>query len=491
MDTPFLFSAMPADNDPDPLFGREMEIDFIKQAILKHQNISIIGDTRIGKTSILRTLQQEFINRNEFKNIIPIYIDFKKLTYDFSSGNDLKVDNFYENILNEVYQYNIEISDVFKNFKHGRNHEFRSVVEYCTRKKIVIVLMLDKFDLITVLRNLDSDFFTYLRGNAYEKGLSIITASRSNLETLCHKGHVAGSHFWNIFSPVITLSIFKDKIFAEQLLLQGISNEKIINILLSNVGNHPCFLKVAANVVIQNTNTVENDESIIVDAIYERLVPYYEKGFNLLKDDEKNVDNGIQYKLEYLSTLFSICKNETIQTQERKKELDNLEQLGYLINDDGRLKIYSPLFARYLNDQNKFKSEVYMGDLPYIFISYSHADKNEIIEEIKNLCSNKYRVWFDEGIEGKWRKSLADKIKNSNTFLVYISPNAVLSDYVIKEIEFAVKHNKQILPVYLKETVLPDELEFEIDEIQAIRKYENYDKYAKKLFSRIDEICKE
>jgi hypothetical protein len=41
----------------------------------------------------------------------------------------------------------------------------------------------------------------------------------------------------------------------------------------------------------------------------------------------------------------------------------------------------------------------YRGTMPYIFISYSHADMKEVFRIIKQLNSSRYRIWFDEGIE--------------------------------------------------------------------------------------------
>lgn len=56
-------------------------------------------------------------------------------------------------------------------------------------------------------------------------------------------------------------------------------------------------------------------------------------------------------------------------------------------------------------------------------------------------------------------------------FLVFTSPHIINSEMVKKEISFALKKNKPFFAVYLKETNLPSELEFEIADIQAMMKY--------------------
>jgi NAD-dependent SIR2 family protein deacetylase len=83
------------------------------------------------------------------------------------------------------------------------------------------------------------------------------------------------------------------------------------------------------------------------------------------------------------------------------------------------------------------------------------------------------KIWYDEGIpvSENWKKSIAHSLERCDTFLVFISPHIIDSEYVRKEISFALKKKKKFVAVYLKETKLPLELEFEIADIQALMKY--------------------
>ena len=51
--------------------------------------------------------------------------------------------------------------------------------------------------------------------------------------------------------------------------------------------------------------------------------------------------------------------------------------------------------------QNKIESlpKAYEGNEPYIFISYSHLDKDKVFPVIKKLQDEFYRVWYDDGIK--------------------------------------------------------------------------------------------
>ncbi len=128
--------------------------------------------------------------------------------------------------------------------------------------------------------------------------------------------------------------------------------------------------------------------------------------------------------------------------------------------------------------------DAYRGSKPYIFISYAHADKNQVYEQIKNLNTKGYRIWYDEGIEPgrNFVENIAQAIENCAYFLVFISPNSIASEYVNKEIHFALENKCPFLAVHLTQTNLPSGLKFSIGALQAILKHEiDEDRYWKKL----------
>jgi hypothetical protein len=45
------------------------------------------------------------------------------------------------------------------------------------------------------------------------------------------------------------------------------------------------------------------------------------------------------------------------------------------------------------------KLPAYKGSEPYIFVSYSHNDSDEVMKDIAWMIEKGYRVWYDEGIE--------------------------------------------------------------------------------------------
>ena len=146
----------------------------------------------------------------------------------------------------------------------------------------------------------------------------------------------------------------------------------------------------------------------------------------------------------------------------------------------------------FLSDPQTFQVpfKAYEGDKPFLFVSYAHVNKLHVYPIIDYLNKTGINIWYDEGIpiSENWKKVIVENIEKCKAFLVFITPQILNSDYVQKEINFALKRQKPFFPVYLKETKLPGELEFEISDLQHLNKYlmpesEFYNKLQKELSS--------
>jgi len=128
--------------------------------------------------------------------------------------------------------------------------------------------------------------------------------------------------------------------------------------------------------------------------------------------------------------------------------------------------------------------DAYMGKEPYLFVSYSHKDGEKVFPELARLHSLGYRVWYDEGIDpgSEWPEEVAVALEGASHFLVFISPNAVVSQNVRNEINFALNRQKPFLAIYVQETDLPPGLQLRMGDIQAIMRYRmSDDHYFRKM----------
>lgn len=137
----------------------------------------------------------------------------------------------------------------------------------------------------------------------------------------------------------------------------------------------------------------------------------------------------------------------------------------------------------------------YKGSKPFIFVSYAHLNSAEVFKHISILNSITYRIWYDEGIDpgSEWPEEIARAIDGCACFMVFLSPEAVASENVRKEINFALSRRKFILCVHIRETFLPPGLEMQLGNIQAIFEYrmKSKDRYYEKLTEIIPKTARD
>lgn len=109
--------------------------------------------------------------------------------------------------------------------------------------------------------------------------------------------------------------------------------------------------------------------------------------------------------------------------------------------------------------------------LPYIFVSYSHQDHEQVMDILQLLQENHFRFWYDEGIASgsQWDDVLYERITGCTQFVCFFSHRAVLSEHVKNEVHLARKYGKHILPVFLDDVALRGGLELALDRQQSLK----------------------
>jgi WD40 repeat protein len=123
-----------------------------------------------------------------------------------------------------------------------------------------------------------------------------------------------------------------------------------------------------------------------------------------------------------------------------------------------------------------------------VFLSYSRKDTEFVQEIFESLSARKREAWIDlHGIDysAKWWEEICGGIDGADNFVLFVSPNSLESLFCHREIQYALKHNKRIIPFLLEridqQTLLkawqssPDLSKFEqlahenLESIQAIQ----------------------
>lgn len=129
----------------------------------------------------------------------------------------------------------------------------------------------------------------------------------------------------------------------------------------------------------------------------------------------------------------------------------------------------------------------YIGEKPYIFVSYAHKDSEVVMRAIALLQQSGFRVWYDEGIDpgSEWPDTIEKYLERSSYFIGFISANALDSNYCKCELHTAFNERKKMLIVYLENIKLEGGLKMQLSSRQAIHwyKYASENAFFEKLLT--------
>jgi len=121
----------------------------------------------------------------------------------------------------------------------------------------------------------------------------------------------------------------------------------------------------------------------------------------------------------------------------------------------------------------------YEGAEPYIFVSYAHANADRVYPVIARLNWMGYRLWYDRGIppSAVWMETIMQRLDEAKYVLLFVSPEAIASDYVF--METSVARDKRpptpLCPVFLAETKLSHRFRGYLHILQSVFCYEQPD----------------
>jgi hypothetical protein len=192
--------------DPARFHGRKVEIRQIVNRLLSsaHESTSIVGERRIGKTSLLLYLAHPKVA--ESLGLTPdkfclVYVDFQGLT-------DITPQRFWQRVLKKMSRSVCDESLKPSIEKLSERSEFdlfdlEDLFQASQDKGLTTVLMMDEFEYVTQNPNFKGDFFGGLRALAIHHGMALLPATRRELVDLCHSDEIKGSPFFNIFANVV------------------------------------------------------------------------------------------------------------------------------------------------------------------------------------------------------------------------------------------------------------------------------------------------
>ena len=238
--------------DPACFHGRYREIEALYSAIATHQCRSVVGERKLGKSSLLTALTQtETMERFGLdpRRVLFLYIDLEGMA-------SARREDFWIELLERLIGTLSpgDLRDQAERLLGGGEVRFTTLRRLLRRVRdanLDLVLALDEFEGLARNPGFTPDFYGELRSLAGEMGVVYLTGSKRGLYDLTyHDSATLSSPFFNIFSELLLGLMPDDEAWG---LLAELSKrgqgpgfcEEEVDLGLELAGPHPFFLQIA------------------------------------------------------------------------------------------------------------------------------------------------------------------------------------------------------------------------------------------------------
>ena len=268
--------------DPAYFFGRKQELARLFDLLERGQSVSISGQRRFGKTSLL------------FYSSTPEAA--KKFGFDSASISWIYIDGGMLDGLEEEAIYGAIDRGIHAGEPENVPYEqLLADVRSLAAQNRRLIVVLDEFEVFTENSRLQPRLFNRLRGLASQYPLQFVISSKEPLARLTFTNPaVVSSSFFNIFAP-FRLSLFQEQDAID--MLTALSerggapfDDGTIAFLLELVGPHPHFLQVAGYHAFgfQHHGALSPDARSVVKArTLEELEGHLESYWRSLSEEEQ------------------------------------------------------------------------------------------------------------------------------------------------------------------------------------------------------------
>jgi serine/threonine-protein kinase len=315
--------------DDRGFFGRRRELATIFSRIdaPEPQSVSIVGERRIGKSSLLRALVRRkhlFLRRAD--EFVFTYLDLHEKVHGDAS-------DFFAALLQEL---SLGLRDMQMLDSEPTYESIRAAVARLDRSRIKLVLVLDEFEAITQNQNFTLEFFSFLRSLPNNYAVSFIVSSARELQDLCHSKELSGSPFFNIFHK-LNLSSFTPEeaaeLIAQPSAAAGYPLEPHAPAIVRLGGYFPFFLQMACCAFFEN----QGDPDHIAERFYEQAIGHFVYVWDHLSERER-------------AACARISARQELSEQERSFA-GGLIRRGYVYANGNGLRLFSGAFDEFVRSR--------------------------------------------------------------------------------------------------------------------------------------------
>jgi serine/threonine protein kinase len=323
----------------DDFFGRAQEIKRISARLnaTPPGSISIVGERRIGKSSLLNYVysrQNRSALLEEPEKTVMVFLDLQ-------AEKGMAMEAFVRVLLgiaNYELRGRLDVSDCSLNLDG-----IKDMIQRLHGAGFRLALLLDEFEAVTTNPNFTLEFFSFLRYLANHYNVAYLTSSARDLQELCHTKEISDSPFFNIFSTM-KLSVFQPheardliRVPSERV---GRPLEPYTDAILEMSGLFPFFIQMACSHTLEWLDEhpgIEPDflairRSFVVEASLHYR--YIWEGFD---SHEK-------------STVARVARGKSLP-ESLKHVLDELEARRYVDPSGGKPRLFAGPFADFVRGE--------------------------------------------------------------------------------------------------------------------------------------------
>jgi predicted Ser/Thr protein kinase len=273
--------------NPAHFFGRRREVTriFSRLGAARPQSVSIVGERRIGKSSLLNYIANRDIQAKHLEDRDP----FVFVKMDFQERKNISLEEFLKDLIILMLQA--------ADFSEAITPDFegvRTAVGSLQKKGRKIVVIFDEFDVVTSNTAFGEEFFSFFRSLANNYDLAYLTSSRLDLQELCHTSKIADSPFFNIFSTLNLGPFGREEalqLIAEPSGEAGLSLEPYVDPIIELAGYFPFFLQLACSAYFENLMLEDGrvDAEQVRDTFREEVTPHFNYLWEHFTAEEKEV----------------------------------------------------------------------------------------------------------------------------------------------------------------------------------------------------------
>jgi serine/threonine-protein kinase len=333
--------------DPEHFLGRRALVSKIYARIGagRPQSVSIVGDMKIGKSSLLSYLAHDKIKNKMLNNpeeYIFLYIPCR-------SDNQLTLGTFTGLIFRMTRKYS-EKSD--QESIQAEYNYFKRLVENLHKQNKKIILFLDDFNLITLNPAFPLEFFSFLRSLANNYNLAYITTSYEDLQKLCVSKDIEESPFFNIFTNMSLRGLESteiDDLFPISIGKEDYGSEGDKKYLVELAGTSPYPLKMACHSlqkIRKEHRELNPDIKFQFESkLSENLHHYHQQIWENMEETHQSILSRLAFGKQISSAQQYLIRD--------------LSKKSYIISNNGKRKFSSTLLKNFVlenADTSSFKT---------------------------------------------------------------------------------------------------------------------------------------